>query len=410
MTLHASARSTRLDSGAGRRRRTGVTRPGGLRARSRRANLGHSAAAAAALAALGRPDPGRRCWPSGDGDITVSPPSAPASGEQQTAAQAPGGKRGDQRRQGAGRRRNDRHRRHPRHPQRARHGDAARDRDGADPDQRPAQRSASPKARWSRRATFWRRSTRVPTDAQGAIRGPAGARSGLLAQAQSDDVRYQTLVQQNSIAAAGRRIRSTSSSNIKARSLRSGADRRPEAQHRLLPHRLAGQRPRRPAAGRSGQLRADRRATGLAVVTQLQPISRHVLAAGRRNCRRSCRRSRRRKLAPSPTTAPMSSSSRPARSRLDNQIDTTTGTVKMRAKFDNPDEALFPNQFVNVRLLVDTLHGVVAVPSAAIQRGAPGTYVYVVADDTVSVRDGEARPDRRRQGPDPLRPAAGDPS
>jgi membrane fusion protein, multidrug efflux system len=72
---------------------------------------------------------------------------------------------------------------------------------------------------------------------------------------------------------------------------------------------------------------------------------------------------------------------------LDSQIDTTTGTVKVRAQFDNSDYALFPNQFVNAQLLVKTLNDVVTVPTAAIQRGAPGAYVYVVnADNTVSVR------------------------
>jgi multidrug efflux system membrane fusion protein len=72
---------------------------------------------------------------------------------------------------------------------------------------------------------------------------------------------------------------------------------------------------------------------------------------------------------------------------LDSQIDTTTGTVKVRAQFDNADSALFPNQFVNAQLLVNTLHNVVTVPTAAIQRGAPGSYVYVInADNTVSVR------------------------
>jgi multidrug efflux system membrane fusion protein len=72
---------------------------------------------------------------------------------------------------------------------------------------------------------------------------------------------------------------------------------------------------------------------------------------------------------------------------IDNQIDTTTGMVKFRAIFPNTDGALFPNQFVNVRLLVNTLSHVVTAPSAAIQRGEPGTYVYLVnADNTVSVR------------------------
>ncbi len=72
---------------------------------------------------------------------------------------------------------------------------------------------------------------------------------------------------------------------------------------------------------------------------------------------------------------------------LDSQIDTTTGTVKVRAEFDNTDNALFPNQFVNAHLLLNTLYDVVEVPTAAIQRGAPGTYVYVInSDNTVSVR------------------------
>jgi multidrug efflux system membrane fusion protein len=78
---------------------------------------------------------------------------------------------------------------------------------------------------------------------------------------------------------------------------------------------------------------------------------------------------------------------------FDNQIDPTTGTVKLRAQFDNKDSALFPNQFVNVALLVDTLHDTTVVPTSAIQRGAPGTFVYVVGDDRkVSVRKVELGP------------------
>lgn len=122
----------------------------------------------------------------------------------------------------------------------------------------------------------------------------------------------------------------------------------------------------------------------------------------------------------------------------DNLIDTTTGTVKLRAVFDNADEALFPNQFVNVRLLVDTVRDATVVPVAAVQRGQPGTFVYLVKpDDTVEVRrvelgatDGDKVAivkglqvgdqvvidgvDRLRDGarirkPAPLRPSAGPP-
>ncbi|HEX3653225.1 MAG TPA: efflux RND transporter periplasmic adaptor subunit [Rhizomicrobium sp.] len=72
---------------------------------------------------------------------------------------------------------------------------------------------------------------------------------------------------------------------------------------------------------------------------------------------------------------------------LDSAIDPTTGTVKLRAQFDNSDTALFPNQFVNVRLLVNTLHDQTLLPVAAIQRGSEGTYVFVVGPDkTVSMR------------------------
>jgi membrane fusion protein, multidrug efflux system len=70
----------------------------------------------------------------------------------------------------------------------------------------------------------------------------------------------------------------------------------------------------------------------------------------------------------------------------DTQVNTTTGTVMLRANFENSDEALFPSQFVNVVMLLDTLKDVVTVPVRAVQRGAPGNYVYLVADDdTVSV-------------------------
>jgi multidrug efflux system membrane fusion protein len=76
---------------------------------------------------------------------------------------------------------------------------------------------------------------------------------------------------------------------------------------------------------------------------------------------------------------------------LDNQIDTTTGTVKARASFDNRDTALFPNEFVNARLLVNTLQGATIVPSSAIQHNGAASFVYVIQDDTAhqrSVRPG----------------------
>ncbi|MDE3009295.1 MAG: MdtA/MuxA family multidrug efflux RND transporter periplasmic adaptor subunit [Pseudomonadota bacterium] len=72
---------------------------------------------------------------------------------------------------------------------------------------------------------------------------------------------------------------------------------------------------------------------------------------------------------------------------VDNQIDTTTGAIKLRARFSNRSGALYPNQFVNLRVLLDTRTGVVIAPTAALQRGAQGTYVYVLkVDHTVTVR------------------------
>ena len=72
---------------------------------------------------------------------------------------------------------------------------------------------------------------------------------------------------------------------------------------------------------------------------------------------------------------------------IDNEIDQTTGTVKLRATFDNTHNELFPNQFVNARLLEQEKRGVVLVPSAAVQRNSTATYVYVVKpDSTVTVR------------------------
>ncbi|MGA7433622.1 MAG: efflux RND transporter periplasmic adaptor subunit, partial [Xanthobacteraceae bacterium] len=128
--------------------------------------------------------------------------------------------------------------------------------------------------------------------------------------------------------------------------------------------------------------------TGIAVVTQLQPITviftlpeddlPEVLPqfnAGTELTVTAYDRANLRQLAVGKVSA------------IDNQVDTTTGTVKIRAQFDNANNALFPNQFVNARLLIKTLDNAVTVPTSAILRGSPGAYVYVInADSTVSVR------------------------
>jgi multidrug efflux system membrane fusion protein len=127
--------------------------------------------------------------------------------------------------------------------------------------------------------------------------------------------------------------------------------------------------------------------TALAVITQLEPITviftlpedslGPVLARMQAQAKLSVDaldRSGQKKLAAGMLTA------------LDNQIDTTTGTVKARATFDNKNDALFPNQFVNTRLLVNTLHGVTLVPSSAIQQNGRASFVYVIQNNVANQR------------------------
>ena len=89
----------------------------------------------------------------------------------------------------------------------------------------------------------------------------------------------------------------------------------------------------------------------------------------------------------------------------DSQIDVTTGTIRMRATFANPKATLFPNQFVNVRLLVDTMTGATLAPNAAIQLGASGNFVYLLKEDFDGLqarhphRPGRRQGDRDRLGP-----------
>ena len=150
-----------------------------------------------------------------------------------------------------------------------------------------------------------------------------------------------------------------------------------------------------PVTGRVGLRQVDQGnyvtpgdTNGIVVVTQLQPIS-ALFTLPEDNVLNVS------KPLHSGQTLPVTAMDRANTTKLatgtltniDNQIDTTTGTFKLRAQFDNTDESLFPNQFVNVQLLVQTLHDQMVVPTAAIQRGAPGTFVYAVnADSTVSVR------------------------
>jgi multidrug efflux system membrane fusion protein len=128
-------------------------------------------------------------------------------------------------------------------------------------------------------------------------------------------------------------------------------------------------------------------ATGIAVITQMRPIS-IVFTVAEDNLPQIIRRLRAEAtlLATAFDRRGVTQLATGELKTLDNQIDTTTGTLKLRAEFANEDEILFPNQFVNIKLLVDVLHDTTIVPTSAIQRGAPGTFVYLVhADNTVSV-------------------------
>jgi multidrug efflux system membrane fusion protein len=129
-------------------------------------------------------------------------------------------------------------------------------------------------------------------------------------------------------------------------------------------------------------------ATGLVVITQFQPIT-VIFPVAEDNLPQITKRMKEAKTLPA-TAFDRSATTKLANGELrtlDNQIDTTTGTIKLRAQFANDDESLFPNQFVNIALLVDTLKGVTVIPAAGVQRGAPGTFVYLLSDDqTVTVR------------------------
>lgn len=129
-------------------------------------------------------------------------------------------------------------------------------------------------------------------------------------------------------------------------------------------------------------------ANGLVVITQLQPIS-VLFTLPEDNLQAISKRIQ------AGATLPASAYDRSGVNKIadgvlqtfDSQIDPTTGTIKLRAQFSNEARTLYPNQFVNIRLLVDTHKDVTEMPTAGIQRGVPGTFVYLVnSDSTVSVR------------------------
>ncbi len=207
-----------------------------------------------------------------------------------------------------------------------------------------------------------------------------------LSNAQADQRRLQTLVQQGIISRQQLDTQNTTVDQLAA------AMKGDQAQVESAKLNLVYSRITAPLSGKAGLRLVDpgnmvraSDSTGLAVIAPLQPINitftiasddiQQVLArtrAGQKLPAEAWDRDQRNRLAAGSLVA------------VDNQVDPATGTVRMKAQFGNEDSQLFPNQFVNVRLKVDVLQGVVLVPAAALQRSPQGTFVYVVASGNLA--------------------------
>ena len=210
-----------------------------------------------------------------------------------------------------------------------------------------------------------------------------------LANARRDLSRYQALSKQNAISA---QTVATQAMTVKQDEGAVAADR---AGVETAALNLSYTDIKAPVSGRVGLRQVDlgnlvtaNQATAIAVVTQMQPMS--VLFSVPEDDIDSVMSAVRAGKAMQVVAYDRNDATKLATGKLqsvDNQIDPSTGTVKLRALFDNEDGALFPNQFVNVRLTVRTLHDQTVVPGAALQQGADGPYVFVVSPDkTVFMR------------------------
>jgi membrane fusion protein, multidrug efflux system len=211
----------------------------------------------------------------------------------------------------------------------------------------------------------------------------------LLKQAQDDLVRYQTLVKQDSIA---QQTVDDQAQLVKQYQGTVKADQGTvdNAQLNIAYCHIVS-----PVTGRAGLRQVDlgnyvtaNSTTGLVVVTEMQPIT--VIFSLPEDDLPAIMKQLNAGAALTVTAYDRSNTTKLAAGKLiavDSQIDTTTGTVKLRAQFDNQDGMLFPNQFVNMQLLVDVLQNATVIPVAAVQRGAPGTFVYKVKpDNTVAMQ------------------------
>jgi membrane fusion protein, multidrug efflux system len=212
----------------------------------------------------------------------------------------------------------------------------------------------------------------------------------LLINAQTDLGRYQTLLEQDSIAP---QLTTTQSSLVKQYQ---GAMEIDKAQVDNVKLQLSYARITAPISGRIGLRLVDKGnivkasdPNGIAVITQLQPIAviftlpedvipqvmTHWQQTPENLIVEAYDRSGHTQLATGKLTA------------VDNQIDPTTGTLKLKAQFGNDQNSLFSNQFVNIRMLLDTQKNVVLMPKSALQQGANGPFVYTVeSDQTIKVK------------------------
>jgi multidrug efflux system membrane fusion protein len=217
----------------------------------------------------------------------------------------------------------------------------------------------------------------------------------LLQTARLDLKRYQTLLAQDSIAS---QQVDTQASLVRQYE---GTVKSDQASIDSFKLDLIYARITAPVSGRVGLRQVDpgnyvtsNLATGIVVITQLQPIS-VIFTTSEDNLQQIIQHTQNGEQLSATAydranTTPLEVGSLKT---MDNQIDTTTGTVRLRALFDNKDNKLFPNQFVNTRLLVDTIKDAVIVPTTAVLNGSMGQFVYVVKpDNTVTVRQVKVGP------------------
>ena len=211
----------------------------------------------------------------------------------------------------------------------------------------------------------------------------------LLKNAQIDLVRYKTLLEQDSIAA---QQTVTQESVVQQHQGTVEIDRGLVANAKL---QLSYARITAPITGRLGLRLVDQGniiktsdASGLAVITQISPIA-AVFTLPEDNLPSVMKRFKSGEVL-SIEAYDRGGNIKLAEGQLlavDNQIDTSTGTVKLKGQFTNEDNTLFSNQFVNIKMKMETLHAVTIIPTSAIQRGIIGPFVYVVKDDqTVKVQ------------------------